>query len=338
MKVLGIESSCDETAVAVVEDGRHILSNIVASQQQLHRKYGGVVPEIAARAHIEAILPVLDEALDAAGATFDDIDVIAVTDRPGLVGALLIGISAAKAIAWARQKPLVAVDHVRAHIYAYRLQSDERIYPCVGLIASGGHTLLTYSESETECKILGTTNDDAAGEAFDKVASILELGYPGGPVIDRLAKQGNPEAFKFPRSYLEPGSLNFSFSGIKTAVLYHWKGQDGKKQPPPEVRGSIEDVAASFQEAVVDVLVDKTMLAAEQSGVNRIIIGGGVACNSRLRETMQSAADARGFKLFIPSVSLCTDNAAMTAGLGYHIAQAGEFASLDLEAKPGLIR
>ena len=337
MHILGIESSCDETAAAVVVDGRTVLSDIVASQQELHRKYGGVVPEIASRAHIEAILPVIDEALSAANVTLNDVDAVAVSNRPGLVGALLIGVSAAKAIAWAAHKPLVAVDHVRAHVYAYCLHSGETVFPCVALIASGGHTLIFHAETPTDSRILGTTIDDAAGEAFDKVASILELGYPGGPVIDRVSKEGDPTAVDFPRSYLEPGSLNFSFSGVKTAVLYYWKGQKGKGRPVSE-RAPLPDVAAGLQEAIVDVLVDKTMLAAEKMNAQRVLLGGGVACNSRLRQKMKAAADERGLRLLIPPPEYCTDNAAMVAGLAYHLALENKYASLDLEAKPGLIR
>ena len=356
MRILGIETSCDETAAAVVEDGRRVLSDVVASQQALHRQYGGVVPEIASRAHIEAILPVVDKALSDAGVSLDGIDAVGVSNRPGLVGSLLIGVSAAKSIAWARCKPLVAVDHVRAHLYAYCLESDEQVYPCVALIASGGHTLIFYAESATEARILGSTIDDAAGEAFDKVASILDLGYPGGPVIDRIAKEGNPRAVDFPRSYLEPGSLNFSFSGVKTAVLYYWKGpampgvataQRGAKPPtrrrsgdgtPPAERAPLADVVASLQEAIVDVLVDKTMLAAEKTRAPRVLMGGGVACNSRLRAKMNAAADARKLKLLIPSPKFCTDNAAMVAGLAWHLARKNEYAALDLEPLPGLIR
>jgi len=344
MKVLGIESSCDETAAAVVIDGREVLSNVVASQTELHRKYGGVVPEIASRAHIEAIIPVLDEALASAGVTLDDIDVVAVSNRPGLVGALLIGVSAAKALAWAKRKPLVAVDHVRAHIYACSIRAegdaplpDEPVFPCVVLVASGGHTLILHAATPTECTILGSTTDDAAGEAFDKAAKVLGLGYPGGPIIDRIAKEGNPAAVDFPRSYLKAGSLDFSFSGLKTAVLYYWKGQDARGRPESE-RAPLEDVVASLQEAIVDVLVDKTILAAERTRASRVLLGGGVACNSRLRARMQAAAAERGIRLLLPLPKYCTDNAAMVAGLGYHLARANQYAPLDLEAKPGLIR
>ena len=403
MLILGIETSCDETAASVVEDGRRVLSDVVASQQELHRKYGGVVPEIASRAHIEAILPVLDKALTDAGVTLDQIDAVGVSNRPGLVGALLVGVSAAKSIAWARHKPLIAVDHVRAHLYAYSLTpasgsgrrgepcvrppagsaghchpapepstlqpeactsppapspSVERgkegeavapsphlergmggeVYPCVALIASGGHTLIFYAESPTEARVLGSTTDDAAGEAFDKVASILELGYPGGPIIDRLARDGNPKAVDFPRSYLEPGSLDFSFSGVKTAVLYYWKGPKVPGSKPPASRAPLPDVVASLQEAIVDVLVDKTMLAAEKARARRVLLGGGVACNSRLRTKMKDATDSRGLTLLIPPPKYCTDNAAMVAGLAWHLARKNEYATLDLEPQPGLIR
>lgn len=337
MRILGIETSCDETAAAVVEDGNVVLSDVVASQTELHRKFGGVVPEIASRAHIEAILPVIDKALSDARASLDDIDAVGVSSRPGLVGALLIGVSAAKSIAWARNKPLVAVDHVRAHIYSYLLESREQIFPCIVLIVSGGHTLLLFAQSATECRILGSTIDDAAGEAFDKVASVLGLGYPGGPIIDRMAREGNPQAVDFPRSYLESGSLDFSFSGVKTALLYYWRGHAGKPRAP-EDRAPIEDVVASLQESIVDVLVDKTMLAAERARVSHVLLGGGVACNSRLRAKMKSAAEARGLRFHVPPPKHCTDNAAMVAGLAFHHIRNNDYASLDLEPEPGLIR
>ena len=337
MLILGIESSCDETAAAVVEDGRRIVSNVVASQQHLHSKYGGVVPEIACRAHIEAIIATIDEALDEAGITLDDIHGVAVANRPGLIGALLIGLIAAKSIAWSRNIPLCAVSHIQGHVYANVLHEPDLPLPFVALIASGGHTTLAMCRSFTEMEVIGSTADDAAGEAFDKAAKVMELGYPGGPVIDRLARDGDPAAFDLPRTYLDPGSLDFSFSGIKTAVLYAWRGQPGKtrgKNTPASGSSpqALPDMAASFQEAVVSVLVDKTIAAARQQGVKRIVVGGGVACNSRLREALTQAAETENISVHLPPPGLCTDNAAMIAGLAFHHLAAGITSPLDVDA------
>ena len=333
MNVLGIESSCDETAAAVVRDGRDILSSVVQSQIDLHALYGGVVPELACRAHIEAIVPVVDKALAQAGLKLDDVDGIAVTHTPGLVGALLVGVSMAKSLALATGKPLAGVDHIHGHIYAVKLAFPELEYPFVSLVVSGGHTSLYHSRSETEHGLLGSTTDDAAGEAFDKVAKILDLGFPGGPVIDRLAKGRNPAAVAFSRPFLEPDSLDFSFSGVKTSVLYHVRGQDGKK-PRPVATEEIADICAGFQEAVVDVLVEKTMRACARSGSKRIAVGGGVACNGRLREKMTAAAERIGGKAYFPPGRFCTDNAAMIAGLGYHLFREGKKADLMLDVSP----
>ena len=316
MLVLGIETSCDETAAAVVEDGRTILSNEVCSQIDLHGKFGGVVPEIACRAHSECTIPVVDTALTDALVTLADLGAVAVTAGPGLIGALLIGVTTAKALAWAAGVPVVAVDHLESHIYANNL-SHEVEYPFVTLLASGGHTAVYFSESTTSHRMLGSTTDDAAGEAFDKVASILGLGYPGGPAIERAACDGDPRAIDFPRTMLYEGSLDFSFSGLKTAVLYHVKGQNAKGSAAlsPE---KTADVAASFQAAVVDVLAAKLLAAAEAKGASRMAVSGGVAANAALRERLAAEAAARGYTLYVPPRVLCTDNAATVAGLAFH--------------------
>jgi len=337
MKILGIETSCDETCAAVVSDGRRVLSSVVATQVEIHRKYGGVVPEIASRAHIEALVPVVAEALQEAGTAADAIDAVAVVHRPGLIGSLLLGLAAAKTLSWLRGVPLVGVNHIEGHIYAACLEREALPFPCVSLIVSGGHTSLYRSESPADHRLLGATTDDAAGEAFDKVASLLGLEYPGGPSIDRAAERGNPKAVAFPRSWLGPDSFDFSFSGLKTAVLYHvrGKGAEAKRRATLLAPEETADVAASFQEAVVDVLVTKTLRAAEASGVDRVIVGGGVAANRRLRARLQEEADRAGLEVLLPAMRFCTDNAAMVAGLAYHYARAGRFADLDLEARAG---
>jgi len=332
---LGIETSCDETAAAVVRDGREILSDVVRTQVELHRVFGGVVPEVACRAHAEAIGPVVESALAEAGIGADGIDLVAVANRPGLIGALLIGVSAAKALAWALGKPIVGVDHIDAHIYANRLAHADFDWPCIGLVVSGGHTSLSFARGPAENERLGATRDDAAGEAFDKVAKILGLTYPGGPEIDRLARTGNPRAVEMPR--LDDGGPDFSFSGVKTAVLYRWRGQNlgkGKKPKADAAPPRVEDLAAAFQEAVVDALVSKTLRAAKERGARSVAIGGGVACNSRLREKMQAGCAAAGVRLFYPPPRLCTDNAAMIAGLGSALAAAGQLSDLELDAFP----
>ncbi len=335
MKILGIETSCDETCAAVVSDGRRVLSSIVATQIEIHRKYGGVVPEIASRAHIEALVPVVAEALQEARTAADALDAVAVVHRPGLIGSLLLGLAAAKTLAWLRGVPLVGVNHIEGHIYAACLERDALPFPCVSLIVSGGHTSLYRSEGPADHRLLGATTDDAAGEAFDKVASILGLEYPGGPSVDRAAEGGNPKAVTFPRSWLGPDSFDFSFSGLKTAVLYHvrGKGAEAKWRATLLAPEETADVAASFQEAVVDVLVGKTLRAAEASGVDRVIVGGGVAANRRLRARLQEEAGRAGIEVLLPAMRFCTDNAAMVAGLAYHYARAGRFADLDLEAR-----
>ncbi len=333
--ILGIETSCDETAAAVVVDGSEIRSNVVASQVDLHRKYGGVVPEIASRAHIERLDAVIEEALTSAGCARDDLDAIAVTNRPGLVGALLIGVTAAKTLSWVWDKPLVAVDHIEAHAYSAAIGLGEAPWPAVGLIVSGGHTSLFRLDSPTAIKLLGATTDDAAGEAFDKVATILGLAYPGGPEIERVARGGRADAVAFPRTMLAPDSLDFSFSGIKTAVLYHVHGHGrtsgGLEKLSPR---DIADIAASFQQAVVDVLVRKAMLAVAQTKVSAVVLGGGVACTGVLRQALEDACHTRRLRFHAAAPALCTDNAAMIAALGFHRFAEGDLAGLDLEAYP----
>ena len=332
MRILGIETSCDETAAAVVADGAQVLSSVVASQEHLHARYGGVVPEIACRAHVEIIVPIIEQALDRAGVALDDLDAVAVTTKPGLIGALLIGLSAAKTLSWLADLPLVGVNHIEAHLYAPALEAPLD-YPLVGLIASGGHTAILHATSPIDVQVMGTTTDDAAGEAFDKSAAILGLPYPGGPAIERAAKDGDPAAIPFPRTMLEPGSLDFSFSGLKTAVLYHCHGRNVRRadgQPPPPER--VPDIAASFQEAVVDVLVAKAITGALSRDVGTLVAGGGVACNSRLRERLAEEADKVGLTLRFAPKSLCTDNAAMVAGLAAHLLEAGRLAEPDVTA------
>jgi len=318
MLILGIETSCDETGAAVVEDGLHILGNVVASQESVHLKYGGVVPELACRAHIESIIPVISQALETAGVGLRDLSAISVATRPGLIGALLIGLTAAKTLAWVLGVPIVPIDHLQAHIYACNFGENPVEYPVVALLASGGHTSLFLCRDVTEYELLGSTLDDAAGEAFDKVAAILGLGYSGGPLIDREGRKGDPNALSFPRTYLGKDSLDFSFSGLKTAVLYHVRGQDARGDSGELTPQERADVCAAFQEAVVDVLVAKTIAAATRCKVEGVALGGGVAANSRLRERLGAECGARGWKLYMPPMEHCTDNAAMVAGLAYH--------------------
>jgi N6-L-threonylcarbamoyladenine synthase len=333
---LALETSCDETAAAVFDDALTIRSNVVASQDDLHRKFSGVVPEIASRAHVRQILPVIDRALHDAGVTLTQIDAIAVHNRPGLVGALLIGVSAAKAIALARGIPLVAVNHVASHIYACRIAAGREIFPCIGLVVSGGHTALFRCESALSMRLLGGTRDDAAGEAFDKVAAILGLGFPGGPAVEREAKSGNPRAYDFPRSFANDARLEFSFSGLKTAVRYACHGQNVAKAEPPGPGQKRADLAASFQEAVVDALVAKCKQALRQTGLSRLAVGGGVIANGRLRSALAAMATAEGAELLIPPLAMCTDNAAMAA-LSVELWRAGQFAPPDLDAEPNVV-
>ena len=335
MKILGIETSCDETCAAVVEDGRRVLSTVVASQAAVHRKYGGVVPEIASRAHLEALVPVVGEALEQAGVAARDLDAVAVVHRPGLIGSLLLGVTAAKTLAWLHDLPLVGINHVESHIYAACLEREELPFPCVGLVVSGGHTSLYTCDGPRSQTLLGATTDDAAGEAFDKVASILGLPYPGGPSIDEASQRGSPKAVHFSRPWLGRDSFDFSFSGVKTAVLYHVRGHGAgaKTRKTRLTAQEIADVAAGFQECVVDVLVTKTLRAAEARGLDRVIVGGGVAANRRLRERLDEETAAAGLDLILPPKRYCTDNAAMVAGLAWHAMQAGDVAGLDLAAR-----
>ena len=338
MKILGIESSCDDTACAVVEDGTRVLSNVVSSQDELHRRFGGVVPEIACRAHIETILPCMDQALRDAAIGIGDVDAVAVTTSPGLVGALLIGLTAAKAASWALELPLISVDHLQAHIYAAWLGGDgPPKLPAVSLVVSGGHTSLMRTRGPLEHELLGATTDDAAGEAFDKVANILHLGYPGGPAIDRVSADGDPAAVDLPRAWLDRARLDFSFSGVKTAVLYRCLGQNASKQDIAAASYEpqfVADVAASFQQAVVDVLVHKTMQAVESVDAEGIIAGGGVMCNRLLRQTLTDRAAEAGLPIALAPRDLCRDNAAVVAGLGYHLYMAGRTSDLATEADP----
>jgi N6-L-threonylcarbamoyladenine synthase len=339
VRLLTLETTCDETAAAVVTDRLEVLSSVVASQDALHQRFGGVVPEIASRAHVERILPVIDEALRRAGVSLQDIDAVAVANRPGLAGSLLVGLVAAKTLALALNIPLVAVNHLQAHIYACRIASGQEIFPCVGLIVSGGHTSLYRCEGPLDFHLLGGTIDDAAGEAFDKVASMLGLPFPGGPAIQRAAAAGNPRAHDFPRTFVgEDNRLDFSFSGLKTAVRYAIVGP-GKHdfrslRLEPQ---TIADVAASFQEAVVDCLIDKAFAALRRLKMKTLCVAGGVAANARLRQRLEEESSRRRVRLFIPPLALCTDNAVMGA-IAIERLKAGMVETLDLDAFPGLER
>jgi len=317
----------------VVVDGTHVRSNIVASQVDLHAKYGGVVPEIASRAHIERLDSVIEEAMAVARVTADGIDAIAVTNRPGLVGALVIGVTAAKTLSWAWGKPLIGVDHIRAHAYSPAIGLATPPWPAIALVVSGGHTSLFLVREPTSIEVLGATIDDAAGEAFDKVATILGLGYPGGPLVEKLARDGDPTAVDFPRTMLDPQSLDFSFSGVKTAVLYHVHGHGrtsgGLEKLSPK---QLADIAASFQQSIIDVLLRKTMLAVSGTGVGTVVLGGGVAANKTLRGALERECQSRNLTFHAAPMSYCTDNAAMIAALGYHQFMRGDLAGLDLDA------
>ncbi len=329
--ILGIETSCDETAAAVIKNGREILSNVVASQIESHKRFGGVVPEIASRHHVEAITLVVEEALKKAEVSWDDLDGIAVTEGPGLVGALLIGVNAAKALAFAHGIPLINVHHIAGHIYANRILT-EFSFPLLALVVSGGHTELVLMKEHGDFEVIGETRDDAAGEAYDKVARTLKLPYPGGPHIDRLAHEGQPTV-KLPRAWLEEDSYDFSFSGLKSAVIntLHNANQKGEVIAP-------EDLACSFQESVIDVLVTKTVKAAEEFKVKQVLLAGGVAANKGLRAKLQEAfMDQKDIELIIPPLYLCTDNAAMIAAAGSIAFEKGKRAAMDLNANPGLI-
>jgi N6-L-threonylcarbamoyladenine synthase len=332
MKILGIESSCDETAASVVEDGRRILSNQIASQVEIHARYGGIVPEVASRQHMLAIIPIIEQAMSGAGVAWDEIGAIAVTKGPGLAGSLLVGVNAAKAIALALKMPLIGVNHLEGHIYANWLMGNEIQFPVICLIVSGGHSDLVLMRDHGDYSVLGRTRDDAAGEAFDKAARILGLGYPGGPVIQKAAGSGNA-TISLPRAWLE-GSNDFSFSGIKTALLR--KVESGKistEQHPCTGMPGAADAAASFQKAVVDVLVSKAVSLARELGVNQILLAGGVAANQLLRKQLAASSPV---PVLIPSFILCTDNAAMIAGCAYYRYHAGKVDGLDMDAMPSL--
>ncbi len=336
--IVGIESTCDETGCAVVVDGRRVLSSVVASQIELHARFGGVVPEIASRAHLEAINTVIGRALREAGIDPAGVAAVAVCNRPGLIGSLLVGLMAAKTLAWVWEVPLIGVDHVHAHAYSPALDDEPIAYPAVALVASGGHTSLYHCRSPVDIELLGATADDAAGEAFDKVAAILKLGFPGGPAVDRAARKGNPDAVKFPRALLKGQSLDFSFSGLKTAVLYHVNGvpgaiRQGVHKGVAELSAQdVADVAASFQAALVDTLQIKLRRAAKATGAKTLVLGGGVAANSALRKAVEKLAAKLGASLRLPAMEYCVDNAAMTAGLGYHLLAAGKTDNLELAA------
>jgi N6-L-threonylcarbamoyladenine synthase len=330
MRVLAIETSCDDTGAAVVLDGRKILSNVVSSQVSIHQKYGGVVPELASRRHIESIVPIVTEALEAAKLTLREIDGIAVTQGPGLVGSLLVGLSFAKSLSFAMGLPLVGVNHVEAHLSAIFLEEKPPRFPFIGLVVSGGHTSLFRVNGFGKFKRLGQTRDDAAGEAFDKVAKLLGLGYPGGPIIDELSRTGNPKAIRFPRPSLGKNSFDFSFSGLKTAVVNYVKAHPETPQSYSEEL--IRDIVSSFQEAVIDVLVKKTLQAAQHERLKKVVLSGGVAANRLLRERMVEEARDQKVRVYIPSPAFCTDNAAMVGVVGYEYLKRGIRAPLSLNA------
>lgn len=328
---LGIETSCDETAAAVLMGGRKLLSNVISTQIPVHRKFGGVVPEIASRNHIVNVMPVIDEALRVAGVALSDIGQVAVAYGPGLVGALLVGVSAAKSLSFALGVPLIGINHLEGHIFANFLSHPDLRPPFISLVASGGHTALVDVHDYDSFSMMGSTRDDAAGEAFDKVARVLGLSYPGGPEIDSLAREGDADAIDFPCALMERGNYEFSFSGLKSAVLNH---MNTARMRGEEV--SRADVAASFQKAVVDVLVSKSMEALDETGLDTLVLAGGVAANSALESRLREAAARRGAKFYFPSKILCTDNAAMIACRGYYQALAGDYSDLSLNAVPSL--
>ena len=342
MKILGIDTSCDETAAAVVADGREVISNVVASQIEVHQEYGGVVPELASRKHIEAINYIVSRSLAEANVTFKDLEAIAVTNRPGLIGALLVGVAAAKSLAYCHNLPLLGINHIEGHIYANFMVHDALPFPHVCLTVSGGHTLLVEVHEGWQYKVLGSTQDDAAGEVYDKVAKYLGLGFPGGKVIDDLAQKGDPLRIKFPRPMRNSGDYQFSFSGIKTSVRYFVEkarragvllegAEEDRNDSNPDVV-TIEDIAASFQAAVVDILVYKSIRAAELTGARAITLTGGVAANSQLRASLKAAATEIGTEVYYPPMSLCTDNGAMIAGIAYQKYQQGLRDGLSLNA------
>jgi N6-L-threonylcarbamoyladenine synthase len=335
--LLAIESSCDETAAAVVRNDGQVLSSIIASQHELHHEWGGVVPEIASRAHVRRLIPVLHAALAEARCQLSDLAAVAVTTEPGLVGSLLTGLTAAKTLAFFLDIPLVTVNHVEAHIYACGMGREHSIYPCVGFVVSGGHTNLYDCRSASECRLIGGTTDDAAGEAFDKAARILGLPYPGGPSIQKAAAGGNPSRYSMPRPLLHSGRLDFSFSGLKTALLYAARGVPGPQQLAETPADRVADLAAAFQEAAVEVLVEKCRLAIRQQRAVRLAVGGGVAANQPFRDQLARMARHERIELCIAPLQLCTDNAAMAA-IAWELLRAGRTASLDCDVLPGLVR
>lgn len=332
MLILGIDTSCDDTAAAVVENGVKIISNIVSSQTDIHKKYGGIVPELASRRHIEMILPVVDEALKGAGAELEDVSAVAVCHGPGLIGSLLVGCSFAKALCFSKNIPLLAVNHLEGHMFSCFLEEPRPEFPFISLIASGGHTSLYRVDGFGKYRELGRTRDDAAGEAYDKVSKLLGLGYPGGPIIDKLASEGNPKAIDFTRPYL-PESFDFSFSGLKTAVLHFLKSEEKNSKLQTLNSKLANDIASSFQACMVDVLVRKTEWAIKKEGIRRVTLSGGVSANSELRKRMKEMGDERETEIFIPSINLCTDNAAMIASAGYHHFLNKDFAGAGLNPK-----
>ncbi len=336
-RYLGIETTCDETAAAVFTAEPRALSSVVASQAAKHAEFGGVVPEIAAREHLRLLLPVIRQALAESGTGFADLAGIAVARGPGLVGSILVGLTAAKTLAWSLGIPLVGVDHLHAHLYACRMHAGREVFPCVGAVFSGGHSHLFHCRGPQEMALLGATIDDAAGEAFDKVASMLGLGYPGGPAIEAAARSGNPKAHRFPRAFLKEERLDFSFSGLKTAVRYALFGQDGADAGRTLSAAEVADAAASFQRAVVEVAVAKCRQACRRVGLKRLCVGGGVAANEALRTGLAEMARAEGIDLIAPPLAWCTDNAAMLA-LAAERLRAGESDPLDLDAAGGLLR
>ena len=329
MLILGIETSCDETSAALVADGKQVLSNVIANQLDLLSKYGGVVPEIAARRHTELIGYVIKEAIESAGKSLDDIEAVAVTARQGLVGCLLVGVAAAKTLSYSLGIPLIGIHHIEGHIFANRLDNPGLTVPHVCLTVSGGHTMLVHVRDYCRYELLGSTLDDAAGEAFDKIAKFLGLGFPGGPVVDKLAREGNRRAFKFPRPLSASRTLDFSFSGLKTSVINTFKQQVAANETLP-----LADIAASFQEAIVDVLVSKTLEAAARTGISTISVTGGVSANSRLRDAFTDAGREAGLTVYFPKLSLCTDNAAMIAAAGQARYERGDTADLNLNVTP----
>ncbi len=336
--LLAIESSCDETAAAVIDRELRIRSNVVQSQDELHRQFGGVVPEVASRAHVRRIIPAIDEALRVAGVGLDDLAAVAVTSRPGLVGSLLVGLTAAKTLALTLEIPLVDVNHVEAHLFACQMSAGRPVFPAVGLVVSGGHTLLFDCRSSVEFEMLGSTIDDAAGEAFDKGAKLLGLEYPGGPSIQLAAASGNPQAVRFPRPMIDSRQLDFSFSGLKTALLYEIQGTSHGRLAPVFLEASrVADLAASYQEAIVDVLVEKCRKAVAHTGRQRLLVGGGVAANRRLRVRLEELAADEAIDVVVAPPDLCTDNAAMAA-MAWELLEHGGAASFDLDVTPGPIR